>query len=284
MMMTPYRRQILVAAALALLSVLLMVTGLTAAVTRSLGSVFDPWRAERMAEGLDNSSDEGHKEEQTIQAVSVANHRLKAINADLRQRLAEYEAIAGEGGQDPQTVVVARVQVVSQSSREGQERSAVIDVDGGALDHVKLGMVAMVGWCLVGQVAGEGTYRSTIRLITDKDSRVPATLFAADRERPVAEGVLAGSSKPDHCRLLYVEDHPDLEVELGMQVYTSGLAGHFLPHMPLGVVTEAQRQVSSDMWSIEVRPHYRLSTITNLLIADFEKHTDTTQTEDREQE
>jgi rod shape-determining protein MreC len=197
--------------------------------------------------------------------------RLNAENIELRRRLREYESIRGEGGIFPEQAVVARVRVIGRSERRGRR---YVEVDVGALDGVRRGQAVISGWSLLGEVVGEQRRRSLVRLITSEDSRVAAALYDP-RGQLVAEGILRGDPSGQGCRLLYIEDHPDLVVEAGMEVLTSGTGGRFRAGLLLGLVTDVERPSDSDHWTVWVEPVHQPNRLPTFQIADLPPLTQT---------
>ncbi|MFW5845340.1 MAG: rod shape-determining protein MreC [Planctomycetota bacterium] len=193
------------------------------------------------------------------------NARLNAELVDLRVRLKDYRSISGEGGLDPVRVVVAYGRVVSRTRRATHR---YVEIEVGALEGVRRDMACLAGWSLAGMVVGEERHRSLVRLITDAQSRIPAALFAKTGEQ-VGDGLLVGAPERGACRLLYIDDHPDLNVESGMEVLTSGTGGRLPAGLVLGVVTEASRPPGDDHWDITVQPLRRVEHLTGFQIAEF---------------
>ena len=124
------------------------------------------------------------------------------------------------------------------------------ELDIGAIDGVEHGMPVVLGWTLIGSVAGLQASRSVVRQISDVDSRVPAGLYS-DQEM-LAEGVLRGTGTSDEAALELIEERPGLTVAAGQQVVTAGLAG-FPPGLVLGTVSQAQRGGPAGHWQVMVR-------------------------------
>jgi cell shape-determining protein MreC len=180
--------------------------------------------------------------------------RLQAENVTLRDRLAEYQQIRGEGNQDPQRVVVARGRIVARSQRAGRR---YLELDTGAVDGVAKGQAVCSGWTLVGMVAGIQDGRCLVQLLTDRESRIPAVILngragAAPPER-LAEGVCAGLGKRRELALLLVDRSNPIAPAIGMPVVTAGGDDRLPPGMVIGSI-QAVEPGADDHWSITVAP------------------------------
>jgi rod shape-determining protein MreC len=102
-------------------------------------------------------------------------------------------------------------------------------VDAGSRDGVKKGQAAMTGAGLAGRVFEVGNRAARLLLLTDINSRIPVVI-----ERTRDRGVVAGNNS-EQLRLLYLD--PEVEVEIGDRIVTSGHGGAVVPGLPVGVVT-----------------------------------------------
>jgi cell shape-determining protein MreC len=190
--------------------------------------------------------------------------RANAENALLRTRLQDYLSIRGEGGVPPEQVVVVRARIIARTLRQGRR---YCELDAGAVDGVAVGMAACLGWNLVGAVTGVREGRALVQLVSDSESRVPATLI--DGETILAEGVLSGSGRRGLLLLDYIEERDGLRVSAGQRVVTAGSDGRFPPGLVLGTVAAASRSPSADHWHVEVQPLREADTAESLLILRF---------------
>lgn len=236
--MSNARRQLLVALVLTVLTAALVLTGGARRLWQGLGSFMGPWQAD-LAERTQVDEDLTQLQERVL--------RLNVENVVLRRRLADYQQIHGEGRVPPAQVVVARGRIIARTQRQGRR---FCELDVGAVDGVERGMPVVLGWTLIGSVAGLQPGRCAVRQLTDVDSRVPVGLYS-DQEL-LAEGALRGTGVADEAALDLVEERPGLEVLVGQRVVSAGLAG-FPPGLAVGTVTAAQRGGPADHWTITVR-------------------------------
>jgi cell shape-determining protein MreC len=236
--MTTPRRHLVVALVLAVLTAALVASGGARRVWQWLAPLAIPWQA-------DLSSRRPQGEE--LVGLQERVIRLNVENVVLRRRLAEYQQIEGEGHLPPAQAVAARGRIIARTERQGRR---FCELDVGAVDGVERDMPVILGWTLIGSVAGLQPGRCVVRQISDIDSRVPAGLY--DDHELLAEGVLRGTGEAGEASLDLVEDRPGLTVEAGQHVVTAGLGG-FPPGLALGPVIEAQRGGAADHWKIRVR-------------------------------
>ncbi len=235
-------RQILVAGILVAVGLVLVASEVVQQAWNRQAGLLEPWQRAMAGAGL---ADDGSEAARTVEALANAQAEL----AMLRGRLTEYESIRGEGGIDPRDALLGRPHVIARSTRQGRR---YVEIDFGSLDGVEPGMAAIVGWSLVGVVDGVNEGRSSIRQVTDAESRVPAVLMADDRV--VAEGVLAGNGTRGLLSLDFVEDRQGLLIEPGQRVVTAAQPPTIPRGLVLGVVTAASRSPATDHWRIEVVP------------------------------
>lgn len=230
-----------IAILLGLLTLLLVVSGLAGRLWRAVMPVPAAWQRSLAARATDT-------EQESLVQLRERLVRLNAENVVLRRRLAEYEAIAGEGRVPPAQAVVARGQIVARTLRQGRR---LCELDVGAVDGVEVDQPVALGWTLVGVVVGRSASRCLVREVGDSESRIPAALF--NDQELLAEGVLHGIGAADEARLEFVEDRPGVNVEPGQRVVSAGLDG--VPAgMVLGTVLSADRSGDqADHWRILVR-------------------------------
>lgn len=101
-------------------------------------------------------------------------------------------------------------------------------VDAGSRHGVRKGQAAITGEGLAGRVFEVGNRASRLLLLTDINSRIPVII-----ERTRDRAVVAGNNS-EQLRLLYLD--PDVEVEVGDRVVTSGHGGALVPGLPVGVI------------------------------------------------
>lgn len=251
--MTP-RRLLVTIGVLLVLTTILASMGLPHRLwSLALGGA-DRWRAGFYALG---QTPTGSDNDDAV--VSDLLLRLNAENAELRRRIREYDSIQAELGTRIFPEQLLRARVVSRSADHGRH---FLEIDRGALSGVAVGDPVVVGWTLVGVVRGERANRSLVQLLSDRESRVAvsiyaATLTAADGETadiPLAQGVIAGVGERHHLQVVHVEARSTVQIREGMHVVTSGLDEHMPFGLAVGEVVEARPRPDSDLWDIVVQP------------------------------
>lgn len=129
-------------------------------------------------------------------------------------------------------------------------------VDAGTRDNVEKGQAAVTGDGLVGRVFEVGHRAARVLLLTDINSRIPVVI-----ERTRDRAVVAGNNS-SLLRLLYLD--PEVEVEIGDRVVTSGHGGAIVPGLPVGVVTSV-----TDL-GIKVQPFVDWDRLEYVRLLDYE--------------
>jgi rod shape-determining protein MreC len=147
---------------------------------------------------------------QAAEADRVALRQLKALN---RVRV-------------PQRKTVATARIVSAASGS-VVRSAMISA--GGRDGVGVGMPVISAEGLIGRTIEVGGVSARVLLLTDPASRIPVILV-----RTGQPALLAGTNRPS----LELRDRvgPDIPLQRGDRLVTSGDGGVFPPGVPVGVV------------------------------------------------
>ena len=129
-------------------------------------------------------------------------------------------------------------------------------VNTGQRDGVAKGQAAITSAGLAGRVAEVGSRSARILLLSDINSRIPVVV-GAGRDR----AILAGDNTAQP-RLIYMA--PDLEVQPGAQVVTSGHGGAFPPGLPVGVVSRVGET------GLRVAPFVDWAHLEYVRLADYE--------------
>ena len=173
----------------------------------------------------------------------TAAHNLEAENKNLR-KLLNFKPDA-----EP-SFITARI--IADS---GGPFAHSLIVNAGTRDGVNKGQTGMTGNGLVGRIAGVGSRSSRLLLITDINSRIPV-FVGIDRVRAILAGNNSDWPKLEHL--------PQIEnINIGDRVVTSGHGGAISPGLPVGIVTEVNKN------KIMVRPFAQRSRLENILILDF---------------
>ena len=172
-------------------------------------------------------------------------------NQRLRDLLALRERLRGES-------VAARVVGKDFSP---YFRVVRLRLDRGARDRVREGMPVVGAQGLVGQVRRTFGRHADVRLTVDQESAVDVVV-----QRTGARGVLRGTGESDryaaHVQYLKRED----EVEVGDEVYTSGLGRRFPASILVGRITRVERAEFGLYQEVEVTPTVDFSSLEEVLV------------------
>lgn len=136
-----------------------------------------------------------------------------------------------------------------------------IRVDRGARDRVRAGMPVVSSQGLVGQIRRTSGRHSDVLLTVDQESAVDVVV-----QRTGARGMLRGTGDTNRylCRIEYLRREE--EVEVGDEVYTSGLGRRFPASILVGRVTRVGRQEFGLYQEVEVTPSVDFSQLDEVLI------------------
>ena len=180
---------------------------------------------------------------------------LRAQLNDAHRQLQDLAAIQERSQQPLAELIVASGAVLRRSDRAGYH-TVSLDV-GASTDGVIRGLPVVLGWSLVGVVAGEDANTSLVRLVTDRHSSIPAMLLdttLSSGSQVIAYGACVGTGNWREMELQFIEDRENLHISPGQVVVTAGGPGPIPRGMILGSVTAAQTVAHSDMWEVMVQP------------------------------
>jgi rod shape-determining protein MreC len=184
------------------------------------------------------------QERRRLHAHARENQRLKEL-LQLRERI---------GTETLSARVIAKEIVPSF-------RVVRVRIDRGERERIKRGMPVISSEGLVGQVEKSWSRYSDVLLTADKRSAIDVSI-----PRTGARGMLrgTGSSESYLCRIQYL--HRMDEVQVGDEVYTSGLGQRFPPSILVGTVTAVRRQDFGLYQEVEVAPSVNFSSLEEVLI------------------
>ena len=133
----------------------------------------------------------------------------------------------------------------------------------GLNDGVKTNMAVVNGDGLVGRVSSVGYSYCVVVSIIDPRSSV-AALISRTRDNGMLQGVAETEDDPVECRMYYLSNIGNVNV--GDQVYTSGLDSRFPKGLYIGQVTAISRSTQSSEKYISVHPAVSFSAIEEVFI------------------
>ncbi len=200
--------------------------------------------------------------------VGRDNDRLRDENDRLREdnRLLRFEAGENDRLRD---LLELRERLPGESisaevvTREFSQYFRVMRVrlDRGALDRVRPGMPVVSAQGLVGQIRRTSGRHADVLLTVDQESAIDVVV-----QRTGARGMLRGTGESNRylCRMQYLRRED--EVEVGDEVYTSGLGRRFPAAILVGRVVRVERQEFGLYQEVEVAPSLSFSELEEVLI------------------
>lgn len=181
--------------------------------------------------------------------------RLLRIHARENQRLRELLALRERlGGESISAQVIAR-------DISAYFRVSSIRLDRGSRDRVRAGMPVVSAQGLVGQVRRTYGRYADVLLTVDRESAIDVVV-----QRTGARGMLRGTGESNRylCQIQYLQRGD--EVEVGDEVYTSGLGRRFPASVLVGRVTRVERREFGLYQAVEVTPSVQFSTLEEVLV------------------
>ena len=191
-------------------------------------------------------------------SVTAENAKLRAIISRIdqqrlteqyeRKQLAQIASLQNLGFVGVTPVVTAQTINLSVSNF-----AASIQINKGTGSGVAVGMPVVGSGGLVGQVVIVTRGTATIRLVTDGQSKVGASVGTSS-----ILGVVNGVSAGRPLSMNYVA--PGSNVPVGSILYTNGLQGSLFPAgIPIGKITAASTPPNATQMDIDVKPLANLS-------------------------
>lgn len=182
--------------------------------------------------------------EATLSELKAENERLIAENAALKEADAASERLeALLGIQSSYDLVSTGARVISGPT---DSATSSIVIDKGSLAGIEVGMPVTDSMGLVGQVRSVTPTTATVLLVTDERSGVSAMV-----QESRAHGEVVGSAAGTLSLAMVT---PELTVNEGDLVITSGLGGVYPKGLPIGVVTSVSRAEGDLYQTIRLRP------------------------------
>lgn len=223
---------------------------LTSPVTALGTLVATPFRA------LGNAATNLTADQATLSDLQAENDELRARNVELEEAQQTARRLQGLLDlQDAYSLQSTAAHVVSGSS-DSWTRS--VRIDKGTSSGISAGMPVTDASGVVGQVMEAGPTTSTVRLLTDENSSIPA-MVQSNR----AQGMLVGSVSGELSLTLVSSS---VTVEVGDVVVTSGLGGVFPKGLPLGVVTSVETPSGALYHTIAVDAYAHVDNLEEVLV------------------
>ncbi len=189
---------------------------------------------------------------------------LRGQAADLREMAAANQRL-GEllrfQASTPAQTVAARV-----IGRDASNWYHGVVLDKGERDgiQVEMGVVTLTG--AVGRVVKTSASSSVVLLITDPNNAVTG-LIQRTRDEGIIEGTFAGTVRMKYIPLLST-------VRVGDPVVTSGLTGRFPKGVPVGTITNIQKDEGELFQTADVQPDVDFTKLEEVLVVTVPRHVD----------
>ena len=186
-------------------------------------------------QGLGNIFANLTADQETLSELKQQNAELQARNAELEE--SEHTAKSLQellNLKDSYSLQSTGARIISGSS---DSWTSTVSINLGTSSGVGVGMPVTASNGVIGQIVESGLTTSTVRLITDENSSVSAMVQSSR-----AQGMLNGSATGQLTLDLITTDQT---VSVGDVVVTSGLGGVFPKGLPLGKVTNVEKNPGS---------------------------------------
>lgn len=199
--------------------------------------------------------------EATISAqLSTCRENLQTVTsreAVLRQELrnvTELEALLGYVSESGAEAIAARI------TNRSLPEAGTVTINKGTNDGIQNGSAVIVGdGQLLGTVVAVDVSSATVRLVHERQSKVPAAIWGRTRTIGLVEG--------QNGSVLHMEFIPtDATMNEGDLVVTSGLDSALPPNIVIGLVTTVLREDTAPFLEALIEPLYDAREWTNVLV------------------
>lgn len=195
-------------------------------------------------QGLGNIFANLTADQETLSELKQQNAELQARNAELEE--AEHTAKSLQdllNLKDSYSLQSTGARIISGSV---DSWTSTVSINLGTSSGVGVGMPVTASNGVIGQIIESNLASSTVRLLTDENSSVSAMVQSSR-----AQGMLNGSATGQVTLDLIATDQT---VNVGDVVVTSGLGGVFPKGLPLGKVTNVEKNPGSLYLEVSVEP------------------------------
>jgi len=205
--------------------------------TINLPSEFIGWTDESLTSRQD-LLDEKHKLEEQQLRAQVSLQKLSVLekeNARLRKMLSAQTKIG-------ELVLVAEILSIDLDPYKQQ-----VLLNKGRKHEVYIGQSIIDARGVMGQVIHLGEYSSTVLLVSDPSHAIPVQV-----NRSGLRSTAFGTGNSQQLELRYIPHNADLEV--GDEIYSSGLGGRFPPNYPVGRIVSIDRPTGEAFATVLAEP------------------------------
>lgn len=185
------------------------------------------------------------------------NTALKAELSQAKVRLQKLSELTAEntrlrGLVNTPLLVDGRVVISEIVGVDANPLKHVIVINKGRSEQLREGQTVLDDQGIMGQIINVYPHSARVLLLSDKDSSI-----AVRNERTGMRAIVSGQGNYGELRMDYVPSSVDVQV--GDQIYSSGLGERYPPGYRVGTVSRVQRQHSGEFAQIMIRPAAQLS-------------------------
>jgi len=216
-----------------------------------------------------NLSDWGEETLMTREELLAERERLEDENLILQRHSLQLASLRAENVRMRQLLgaselVEERVLIAELVGTPPDTETHRLIIDRGRLDNVQEGQPVIDAGGVFGQVRIVGEENSEIILISDREHAIPVEVL-----RSSARAIAAGTGDYNELRLRNVA--PTMDIQVGDELVSSGLAEKFPRGYPLGTVVSVEEDSSSPFLQVIVEPSAGLQTSNQLLLVFSER-------------
>lgn len=183
-----------------------------------------------------------------------------AMQAELLQaqiRLQKMSELSAENTRlrgliDAPLIIDGRMEIAEIIGTDSDPLHHVIVINRGTSDRLRQGQVVLDNHGIMGQVVDVYAHNARVLLLSDKESSLSVRV-----ERTGMRAIVSGTGDLSRLKMQYVPTSADLQV--GDNVYSSGLGEHFPAGYLVGTVANIQRQNSGEFAQIDIKPAAQLA-------------------------
>ncbi|MBF7695900.1 rod shape-determining protein MreC [Acinetobacter rathckeae] len=185
------------------------------------------------------------------------NTAMKAELLQAQVRLQKLSELSAEntrlrGLLDTPLIIDGRMEIAEVIGTDTNPLHHVVIINRGTADRLRQGQVVLDNQGIMGQIIDVHQHNARVLLLSDKDSSLSVRV-----ERTGMRAIVSGTGDLGRLKMQYVPTSADLQV--GDNVYSSGLGEHFPAGYLVGTVNKIQRQNTGEFAQIDIRPAAQLA-------------------------
>lgn len=202
----------------------------------------------------------GQDVEQQLKDLTIKNNLLSLENSQLRENEAEVKRLRTlldyKQTEDTQYVLEA-ARVIARSPNNWYK---TLTIDKGTSSGITINMPVINPDGLVGRVVSVSSNSAQISLITDREMAVGAIL----EETRETKGIVEGLGDNGKLRIINIPYYSP--VQDGERVISSGLSEFYPPGIPIGKISDIQKDANGLVLSASVEPSVNFDQLEEVLV------------------